>query len=107
LHIFRLFINKYIPALALNIGYEVAKTANHIPISKGFYDDGDINGDGRTAYMVVMGYIDSTLKCLAWVVLVPIVIFAGDLVAIQVGFMMGALCALLTMSERYKALDYS
>ncbi|MDR1032540.1 MAG: MFS transporter [Candidatus Nomurabacteria bacterium] len=105
LHVFRLFINRYIPALALNIGYEVAKTANHIPISKGFYDDGDIDGDGRIAYMVIMGYIDSTLKCLAWVVLVPVVVLWGDLAGIQVGFMMGAACALFTMTEHYKALD--
>jgi MFS family permease len=105
LHIARLFIDRYIPALAVNIGYEVAKTANHIPISKGFYDDGDIDGDGRIAYMVIMGYIDSVLKCLAWVVLLPIAIFAGSLAALQVGFVMGAVCALLTTCERYKALN--
>jgi MFS family permease len=105
LHVSRLFVSKYFPALALNIGYEVAKTANHLPISKGFYDDGDIEGDGRITYMVVMAYIDSFVKCLAWVALVPVVWLLGDLAAIQFGFIMGAVLALSTMAERYRALD--
>jgi MFS family permease len=100
----RIFISKYIPALASNIGYEVSRTAATIPRDKGFYDDAD-DDETRAAYVVITDYLDSVLKCLAWIVVLVVSVSFGFMAAIYTGLGMAALSALFAMTEKYKALN--
>jgi hypothetical protein len=103
-NVLRMFITQFAGALALNVSYELASAANHIPISKGFYDEAD-DDDTRLAYVAVVAYFDSLLKFLAWLAVFLLAVYAGDNAAFYGGFAIAGAAALFTMKERYKALD--
>jgi hypothetical protein len=100
----RMFITQFAGAIALNISYELASAANHIPISKGFYDEAD-SDDTRLAYITVVAYFDSLLKFAAWLVVFLLAVYASDSVAFYTGFAIAGIATLFTTKERYRALD--
>jgi MFS family permease len=104
-YIIRGFISQYLGALFLNIAHETASAANHIPISKGFYDEADDNDETRLAYVSVVAYFDSWFKFLAWLTVFIVALTIGDITAFAVGFGLAAVAGLLTMTEKYRALN--
>jgi len=104
-NVFRMFIGQYIPALLVNIGHEVGRAANSIPRQKGFFDEADSADETRIAYVVVAEYIDSAFKFVAWLVILAIAVYFGDLTALMAGFAIASVMGLATMGERYKALN--
>lgn len=101
----RMFIRSYTGALGLNIAHEVVSTANHIPISKGFYDDADSDNSTRFAYMAMVSYLDSWFKLAAWLAVLLVALAFGNLPAFYTGFAIAAAASLLSMTEKYRALD--
>lgn len=104
-HVSRLFVTTYIPALATNLANETITAGYRMPYVKGMYDAADDLPGYRIVYITSMELFGSAIKGFAWAVLVVLSYGFSARAVMIVGFLMAAISSLIIMTERFRALD--
>ncbi len=106
LHLFRVFTNGFVPALGINLANEVITPGYRMSTFKGMYDAADSYPGHRIVYISIMEVFSSMSRMIFFGCSTLIAYFLQSGKAFfAVLFIIGAICSLLMMLERYSALD--
>jgi len=104
-HIIRPFIKSYTVALGVNLANETITIGYRMPYIKGMYDAADDLPGYRIVYITSMEWFGSACKAVAWLLLTILSMSFSAQTVMVVGFGIAAIGSLVTMTERFKALD--
>lgn len=106
LHLFRVFTNGFVPALGINLANEVITPGYRMATFKGMYDAADSHSGHRIVYVSIMEVFSSMSRMIFFGCATLIAYFVQSGKAFfAVLFIVGAICSLLMMLERYPALS--
>lgn len=105
LHLIRPFVKGGGGVVLVNIVNEAVTTGYRIPFVKGFYDRADSLPGHRITYIVYAELIGDIGKALPWLILWGLTFVLGDLLAMQIGFVLAALASTLITTQKFPALQ--
>ena len=105
IHVARVFVRSYVPAVATNLANETITAGYRMPYIKGMYDAADDLPGYRIVYITSMEWFGSLLKGVAWAFLAIMSIGISVHMVMVVGFGIAGVCSLLVTTERFRALD--
>ena len=104
-HVGRVFVRSYIPAVGTNLANETITAGYRMPYIKGMYDAADDLPGYRIVYITSMEWFGSLMKGVTWALIAILSLGISTHMVMVVGFGIAGICSLLVMTERFRALD--
>lgn len=107
IHVSRLFVTNITGVIFVNTMHDSASVASRMAYFKGFYDSTDDFPGYRIAYLTLSENAMDLMRSIVWAGLtIAVLVFSNNQqTVLKIGFLIAALCSLLVLFQRFKALE--
>lgn len=104
LHIVRIFITTPLQALGINIANEPLTAMYRMSFLKGMFDASDSVPGYRIVYYMIYEWYIAAANIVFWLSLYLVLLIVSDKLALQLTFVVAAICSLLITKQKFNAL---